>query len=569
MARTHWKVRIISNTQTNTQGGSTRCCGGSGILALAATVVVTATLGGCGTSPSHQAQVRAQRASARASMLLMNAGRYHRKANFPVAIPVPLSSAQLIAAKNAAKLHPEYYIQKPSVGRDLRHAGATLATALSNPDLNFQFKGLLTMQRGLVNDAAAQVHANELSQALIELRNQVLAVDTTATQVGHFAEKIAFLQKQHDLYLHLYDSNVAHAMRMQRAAAGAVIAAQKRADTMMRTLTHYQKIARVLTIRGMALQAKGAANITPARLVDFKRGAGLLDRAAAANALVKVLQIHYQLADMALQSARQLRVQWANQVEALRQSQKAAAEMATSDQAQIAALKAGVTVLIDGAGDSSPTSVAARAVRINTLIKIISQQAALAQKYTAQASVDLMSALNQQRRSTAYAQHLIATGFKPEDPLVVANQNRAPECALEVYRAAVALKAGQIAAMQLYAAQLQKSAATAGARIFTIVNEASPLLPPPVGGAANFRKQAMLEFNVNAAGALKQAQNAYPVGSSPWQWIVPAMMYNVDLSVAGISDNAALRAAALKAAAASAQEAHKVNSSLNLPLPGQ
>ena len=122
--------------------------------------------------------------------------------------------------------------------------------------------------------------------------------------------------------------------------------------------------------------------------------------------------------------------------------------------------------------------------------------------------------------------------------------------------------------MQLYAANLQSSAAKVGTRIFTLVNEASPLLPPPVTGTSNLRKQAMMEFNVNAAGALKQAQSAYPLGSSPWQWIVPAMMYNVDMSVAGISNNPAVRAAALKAAAASAQAAQKVNSSLNLPMPG-
>lgn len=47
------------------------------------------------------------------------------------------------------------------------------------------------------------------------------------------------------------------------------------------------------------------------------------------------------------------------------------------------------------------------------------------------------------------------------------------------------------------------------------------------------------------------------------------MMYNVDLSVAGISNNPSVRAAAIKAAAASAQAALKVNSSLNLPLPKQ
>ena len=559
---------MISNTQTEVAHGAARCCGAFQIIALVAAVAVTTTLGGCGTSSSHQADVQAKAASTRASMLLLNAGRYHPKANFPVSISVPLNSGQLMAAQNAAKSHPEYYIQKPSVDRDFRHAAATLSSALSNPDLNFQFKGLLDMQRGFVNLAVAQKHGNEVSQSLISLQNQILSVDAIAAQISHFSTKIAFLQKQHDLYLHLYKANVAHAVRMQRAAASAVAVAKNRAAAILRSLKHYQKMARALTIRGMTLQARGATKITPATLTEFKRGAGLLDRAADAHAQAQNLQTQYHIAQMALYSARRQHLQWSNQVQTLQQSQKSAAEMAASDQAQIAALKAGCTVLIDGAGGRSPTSVAGRAVVINTLIKTINQQAALAQKYTGLASANFNSALNQQRRSSVYAQKLMASGFKPDNPLVLANQNRAPECALEVYRAAAALKAGQIAAMQLYAANLQSSAAKVGTRIFTLVNEASPLLPPPVTGTSNLRKQAMMEFNVNAAGALKQAQSAYPLGSSPWQWIVPAMMYNVDMSVAGISNNPAVRAAALKAAAASAQAAQKVNSSLNLPMPG-
>ena len=95
MARTERNVPMISNTQTEVAHGAARCCGAFQIIALVAAVAVTTALGGCGTSSSHQADVQAKAASTRASMLLLNAGRYHPKANFPVSISVPLNSGQL------------------------------------------------------------------------------------------------------------------------------------------------------------------------------------------------------------------------------------------------------------------------------------------------------------------------------------------------------------------------------------------------------------------------------------------------------------------------------------------
>ncbi len=560
---------MVSKAQKTASSGIGRWTRASRAIGLAAAFAASAALTGCGASSSHQADVQAQAASTKASILLAEAGRYHAKAHFPVSISAPLNSGQLMAARDAAKSNPGAYLQPPSVTRDLRHAYATLSSALGNSSLNFQVKGLLEMQRGLVNLTAAQVHVDQLSNALMALQDQVLSVDAAATQVGRFAQKMAFLKKQHDLYMHLYDQDLHHAQRMEKSAAHSVAEAQKRVHAVGRVLAHYQGIAKALDIRGMALQAQGQTTITPATLADFKRGAGYLDQAAAANQKANVLHTRYQLAVIALNSAELLRSRWANQVAALRQAQKSAAELARSDSAQIAALKAGVTVLIDGANGSSPTSAAGRSASINSLIKTIDKQAAIAQKHTTAASSDLMAALNEQRRSSAYAQSLIKSGLKPGDPLVAANENMAPQAVLEVYRSAAALKAGQIAAMRMYAAQLQQSAARAGKQIFSIVNESSPLREPPAGTVENFRKQAMVEFNVHAAGDLKQAQSGGSMGSSSLQWVVPAMMYNVDLSVAGISSNSSVRAAAIKAAAASAHAAMQVNSSLNLPLPKQ
>ena len=496
-------VLMISRANTAVTAGAGRWTSVARAIGTAAAFAVTAALAGCGASPSHQADVRAQAASAKASMLLAEAGRYHSKAHFPVSIRAPLSSGQLAAARDAANSNPGAYLQAPSVSRDLRHAYATLSSALGNSDLNFQIKGLLELQRGLVNLTSAQVHTDQLSAALMALQDQVLSVDSASTQVGRFAGKMAFLKKQHDLYLHLYDQDLLQAQRMEQSAKQAVATAQKKVDSVRHILTHYQGIAKALNIRGMALQTTGEVTDTPATLADFKRGVVYLDRAAAANQKARVLQAHYQLATLAFHSAKLQQSRWANQVFALRQAQKSAAELAQSDTAQIAALKAGVTVLIDGSNGSSPTSVAGRSASINALIKTINKQAAIAEKYTQAASSDLMAALNEQRRSSAYAQSLITSGFKPSDPLVTANQSRAPQCVLEVYRAAAALKAGQIAAMRMYAAQLQTGAAKAGKQIFSLVSEKSPLREPPAGAVENFRKQAMEEFNVHAAGALK------------------------------------------------------------------
>jgi hypothetical protein len=562
-------VQAVSKGELLSSDAAIHWSGAAKAIGLAAAVVVAAALTGCGASPSHQANVQAQSASARASMLLADAGRYHPKSHFPVSISAPLSSAQLMAAKSAAKGNPGAYLQTPSASRDLRHAYATLSTALNNSDLNFKFKGLLEMQRGLVNLAAAQESTDQLSQSLMTLQQHVLSMDSAAIQVGHFAGKMAFLQKQHDLYLHLYNQDLTHARQMEQSAMKMVAKARKRVHAVGRVLAHERGIAKALDIRGMALQAEGEVTVTPATLADFKRGAGFLNSAAAANQRAAVVQAHYQIAELALHTAQLQSVRWAHQVAALRQAQKSAAEMAHSDSAQIAALKAAVTVLIDGTGGNSPTSAAGRAATINSLLKTIDKQAASAQKLTDEAATDLSSALNEQRRSSAYAQTLISAGMKPGDPLVVANQSRAPECVLETYRAAAALKAGQIAAMRMYAAQLQASAAKAGNQIFAVVSESSPLQAPSADAIKNFRSQAMVEFNMHAAGALKQAQASYPAGSSTLQWIVPAMQYNVDLSVAGISNNPAVRTAAIKAATASAQQAEKVNASLNLPLPRQ
>ena len=569
ISTTQRPVLIISQASPTVSVGAGRWTGVARAIGLAAAFAVTAALTGCGASSSHQADVSAQAASAKAAALLADAGRYHAKAHFPVSISAPLSSAQLASARDAAKSNPGAYLEPPSVSRDLRHAYATLSSALGNSDLNFQVKGLLEMQRGLVNLASAQVHTDQLSAALMTLQDQVLSLDSSSTQVGRFAVKMAFLKKQHDLYLHLYDRDLRKAQDMEKSAKRAVAVAQKKAASLRGVLTHYQGIAKGLDIRGMALQTKGEVTVTPATLADFKRGAGYLDRAAAANQKANVLQAQYQLATLTLRSAKLQQTRWADQVSALRQAQMSAAELAKSDTAQISALKAGVTILIDGADGGSPTSAAGRSASINALIKTINKQAAIAAKYTDAASSDLMAALNEQRRSSAYAQSLVTLGFKPGDPLVAANQSRAPQCVLEVYRAAAALKAGQIAAMRMYAAQLQIGAAKAGKQIFSLVSEKSPLQQPPAGAVENFRKQAMVEFNVHAAGALKQAQSSYPTQASPLPWVVPAMMYNVDLSVAGISNNPSVRAAALKAAAASAMAAQKVNASLNLPLPKQ
>ena len=569
ISRIQQPVLKASETQWLISGGAARWRFAARAIGMAAAFAVTAALTGCGASASHQADVQAQAATSRASILLAHAGMYHLKANFPITISAPLSPGQLIADKDAAKGNPGAYLQSPSESRDLRHAYATVSNALSNSELTFQYKGLLEMQRGLIGLAAAQVNIDQLSSALMALQNQVLSMDATAAQVGRVAGKMAFLKKQQNLYLHLYDQQLQHAQEMYQSAVAVVAEAQKKRQALAGTLAHYQKIAKALVVKGMALQAEGTVTVTPATLADFKRGAGFLNRAAAANQKVNILQVQYQFAQMAVKSAESQRVRWADQVSALRQAQKSAAELARSDRAQIAAHKAGVTVLVDGMAGHSLTSAAGRAATINKLLKTIDKQATAAQKLTDQAALDLTSALNEQRRSSAYAQSLIASGSKPGDPLVVANQNRAPECVLEVYRAAAALKSGQIAAMRMYGAQLQLGAARAGRQIFSVVSETSPLRPPAGAVIESFRKQAMMEFNMNATGALKQAQTLYSEGASSLQWIVPAMQYNIDLSVAGISDNSAVRAAALKAAEASAQQALKVNSALNLPLPKQ
>lgn len=562
-------VLKASETQGLICGGAGRWHFAARAIGMAAAFAVTAALTGCGASASHQADVQAQAATSRASTLLAHAGMYHPKANFPITISAPLSPGQLIADKDAAKGNPGAYLQSPSESRDLRHAYATLSSALSNSELTFQFKGLLEMQRGLVNLAAAQVNIDQLSGALMALQNQVLSMDATAAQVGRFAGKMAFLKKQQNLYLHLYDQQLQHALDMRRSAAAAVAVAEKKRQAVAGTLAHYQKVAKALVLKGMALQSEGTVTVTPATLEDFKDGAGFLNQAAVANKKANILQVQYQFAQMAVKFAESQRVRWADQVLALRQAQKSAAELARSDRAQVAAHKAGVTVLIDGMAGHSSTSAAGRAATINELIKTIDKQAAASQKLTDQAAHDLTSALNEQRRSSAYAQSLIASGSKPGDPLVVANQNRAPECVLEVYCAAAALKSGQIAAMRMYAAQLQRDAALAGRQIFSLVSETSPLRPPAGDVIENFRKQAMMEFNMNATGALKQAQAVYSEGASSLEWIIPAMQYNIDLSVADISNNPAVRAAALKAAAESARQAQKVNSSLIFPLPKQ
>ncbi len=568
ISNTQRPVRMVSKAQTPVLNGSAAWGNAARLMGFAAAFAVTAALGGCGASPSHQADAQAQSASAKASMLLATAGRYHAKASFPVAISSPLDSGAMVAAVRAAKGNPAAYIEPVSVARDLRQAYAALSSALGDSALNFQFKGLLEMQRGQVSLASAQLHANQLSQAIMQLQNQVLSLDSQAARVGNFAAKMAFLKEQHDLYVHLYDKDLQHARDQRKIAADAVAAAQKKLDAVTTTLAHYQALAKNMDQQGMALQTQGELTVTPVTLADFKRGAGLLNQAAAANQQATVLAAHQELAELSLNSAKLEVQQWANQVAALEQAQKAAVELAQSDDSQVAAIKAGVTVLIDGNG-KSPTSVAGRAARINKLLETIAKQSALAKKFADDAAGYLATAINEQRRAGVYAQSLISSGYKPDDPLVKANNSRAAECILNIYSAAAALNAGQIAAMRMYAAQLQQSASEAGRQIFTVVAEQSPLSAPATGTIEKFRKQALAQFNANAAGALNRAKMLYPARTSSLQWIVPAMLYNVDVSVANIANDAAVRAAALKAAATSAQAAEKLNTSLHLPLPQQ
>ena len=115
ISRIQQPVLKASETQWLISGGAARWRFAARAIGMAAAFAVTAALTGCGASASHQADVQAQAATSRASILLAHAGMYHPKANFPITISAPLSPGQLIADKDAAKGNPGAYLQSPSL----------------------------------------------------------------------------------------------------------------------------------------------------------------------------------------------------------------------------------------------------------------------------------------------------------------------------------------------------------------------------------------------------------------------------------------------------------------------
>ena len=532
------------------------------VLSAAGLFFVIAALTGCGNSRSGHADTQAARVSQHAAGLLLSAGDYRPAANFPVRFTAPLSAAKVSAAMQIARQKPSGYLAPRSAARDLRHASAMLADALSLPRMRFQFKGLLAGEKALVELAAAQLRLRRIIATGNDIQSQVNAILRQSDQLTVDQKKITGLRARRQMLSAIYMKRLSRARTAQTQTRRLAQVARQKLAALHKRLAFYSMQQRRFYGRGVVWRNNSRTTMGETSLRQFKKAMHEMNLAALAGehaenlaAEVAQTQAAWELARLRAQAARSAVVR-------LAAARRVAAGIARRDTRQIAVLLAGAKVIVAGPLNAGQT-IQQRLKAIQADLQSGSRQAKKAIALCRQARQSLLIAVEQQRKNYVLAQNLRAGGVSYDDPLVRADTSHVPECMLDIHLAYAAIQMARIDQLLLWNAGLRKDAAVLGGRFFSLIRKAAPLQPPPPGERKQLRQAALAALQ-QASVDLTQAQGAFPAGQSPVKWLTPALQYEQTLAVAAITNDPTVRTAALQQAAKYAAAADKLNPRLKL-----
>ncbi len=534
------------------------------LLACAALAAATAGLAGCGDSSSGKADSRAIYTSQNAAGLMVSAGDYRPATPFPVAIHSTLSSTELRSAQLRAKQNPKSYLAPRSVMRDLRHASAMLATAIGQSGLRHNFKSLLEGQKGQVELLEAQHRINRLSAALAELTSRLNLISQDSALLNSDRLKIADLRTQYKAYAIMHKAALRTALQARRAAERHLAAAEKRVAAAKKLVAANVALRDRFSAAGMALVAESHNTTGTQSLDQYKQAMAKLNQMAKYAAKVEILKsrlsqdmdranLASMQADAAIRHARELAA-----------ARHVAAHVAASALQRMAAIQAGAKAIISGsAAHSGVPTVMDQYAAVTSQLKVALHQADAALTLCNESRQDLKQAAFEQSKNSTYASQLAAHGLRPNDPLILANENRSLQSLYNIQAAAASITAATVSQLKLQVLQLQALCASTGDSIFPLINQQSPVAAPTAAQMQACTTAATGALN-HATMDVGQALASGPSGRSPVKWLAPAINFQANIALAEVTADPALKTKYLQVAAQEAQKANQLNPLLNL-----
>ncbi len=534
------------------------------LAAAAALVAAACGLAGCGNSTSGKADTAAIYASQDAAGLTVSAGDYRPAASFPVALHSPLSPEALQQAESRAKQSPAAYLAPRSSMRDLRHASAMLASLISQGGLRHNFKSLLESQKGQVELLASQQRINKLSAALLELTTRFNTITQDSALLNSDRLKTAELRTEYKIYAVMHKNALRRAVHARVVARRRLAVAHKQVARLASRLAAAKSRRDALNSAGMALVVKSHNSTGSVSLNEYKQAMGKMDQAAGVSQKIELIAAHLAQAKahenlVAMQAAAAGR----HAVE-LAAARKTAASVAAKALRRIAAIQAGArAVIIGSANNRGVPSVGDQFTVVAAQLKIALHQADAAIALSNQARQDLKQASFEQSKNSIYASQLATRGLRPNDPLILANEDHNLQSLFNLQAAIASINTATACQMKLQILKLQGLCAKAGDSIYPLINQTAPVAAPSPTDLASCGAAAVTALN-NATDDANLALNPAPSGRSPVKWLAPAVTYQANLALAEVTPNLTLKKKYREAANAEAQKANQLNPFLRL-----
>ncbi len=537
------------------------------LLACAALAVATTGLAGCGDSSSGKADSGAVYTSQNAAGLMVSAGDYRPATPFPVAIHSTLSSSELQSARRQATQNPKSYLAPRSAMRDLRHASAMLSTAIGQTGLRHNFKSLLEGQKGQVELLEAQHRINRVSAALVELTSRFNLISQDSALLNSDRLKIASLRTQYKAYAIMHKAALRTAIRARRAADRHLAASEKRVAAAKKLVAANVALRDRYGAAGMTLVTESHNTTGTQSLDQYKQAMAKMNQVARYAAKVEILKSRLSQevdraklvsmqADAAHRHARELAA-----------ARHVAAGVAASALRRIAAIEAGAKAIISGSDDRSgvPT-VMDQFAAVKAQLKIALHQADAALRLCNESRQDLKQAAFEQSKNSTYASQLAAHGLRPNDPLILANENRSLQSLYNLQAASASITAATVSQLKLQVLKLQALCASTGDSIYPLINRQSPVAAPT---AAQLQActTAATDALTHATMDADQALASGPSGRSPVKWLAPAINFQANIALAEVTADPAMKTKYLQVAAQEAQKADHLNPLLKLAVP--
>lgn len=537
------------------------------LLACAALAVATAGLAGCGDSSSGKADSGAVYTSQNAAGLMVSAGDYRPATPFPVAIHSTLSGGELQSSEQKAKQNPKTYLAPRSAMRDLRHASSMLTAAIGQSGLRHNFKSLLAGQKGQVELLEAQHRINRVSAALVDLTSRFNIITQDSALLNSDRLKIASLRTQYKAYAIMHKAALRAALDAQHTADRHLAAAKQRVAAVKKLVAAHIALRDRFSAAGMALVAESHNSTGTKSLDQYKQAMAKMNQVAKYAAQVEILKSRLsQDMDRANLAAMQADAA-SRHAKELAAARRVAAGVAASALRRIAAIEAGAKTIISGsAAHSSVPTVMDQFAAVKAQLKIALHQADAALQLCNESQQDLKQAAFEQSKNSTYASQLAAHGLRPNDPLILANENRSMQSLYNLQAASASITAATVSQLKLQVLKLQALCASTGDSIYPLINQQSPVAAPTAAELQACSAAATDALN-HATMDADQALASGPSGRSPVKWLAPAINFQANIALAEVTADPALKTKYLQVAAQEAQKANQLNPMLKLNVP--